>query len=191
MNDLMIDLETAGSTPGSAILTIAAVWFDARAEPTEAPRGFSDTDPNILYERVSLASCLAAGLTVDADTLSWWMQQSADARREAFDASLPRLNLAVMLNNLAAFLTPAQRQYGRIWSHGSCFDIPIVEAAFRALARPIVWQYWNIRDTRTLYEAAGIERTKPPLAHHAVYDAFAQIHDVQRAYQKLAPTGSP
>lgn len=184
MNDLMIDIETAGSRSGSAILTIAAVWFDAQAEPSDMPTQFSDGDPAILYERVELQSCLDNGLVVDAATLNWWMNQAPSAREEAFTHT-SRVTLPWMVDRLIYHFTPGQRQCGRVWSHGASFDIPIVEAAIRAIPRNIPWEYWNIRDTRTLYEVAEIDRTKPALPHHAVFDAFAQIHDVQRAYRKL------
>lgn len=184
MNDLMIDIETAGKRPGAAILTIAAVWFDAEAAPMEETRKFEHADPAILYERVELQSCLNAGLTVDADTLTWWMTQTVDARDEAF-MQMPRVTLASMAQRLSGHFNPGQKQYGNVWSHGASFDIPIVEAALAAVGYPIPWQYSNIRDTRTLYQVAAIDRTSPPLKHHAVFDALAQARDVQRAFEKL------
>lgn len=68
MPHIMIDLETMGTRPGSAILSIGACSFDPNwlggsdsdHEPGEARRTF--------YQNITLASCLDAGLTIDAAT---------------------------------------------------------------------------------------------------------------------------
>ena len=72
MNEIMLDLETMGNRPDAAIIAIGAV--ELNRETGQLGREF--------YEVVDLASAMAAGGTVDASTILWWMQQSDEARGE-------------------------------------------------------------------------------------------------------------
>lgn len=66
---LMIDLETMGITPGSAIVQIGLCAFCLDDETMQSKS-----------IRVSLQDCLDHGLTVDAATILWWFRQDEDAR---------------------------------------------------------------------------------------------------------------
>ena len=182
MLDMMLDLETLGTKPGSIILTIGAVAFDAYAS------GIADTDT--FYARIGLDSCVRVGLALDADTLKWWLGQNEEARDEAFLQN-PRTSInEALLSCMEFFRRKMDRaDRARIWSHGAGYDVVLFEEALRIcqLGRP-PWQYGNIRDTRTLYDLAGLRRnrTPPSIPHHALHDAIAQALDVQRAYQRLS-----
>lgn len=178
-NHIMIDLETIGTRPGSAILTIGAVRFDP------ATNGLSGRDPLSLptetafYRRVDRESCTFLGLSEDWDTLSWWSRQAPVARREAFDAA-PRHDIAEVMAEFA-------RWCGRDpfpWSHGASFDVVLCEAVFERLGIRTPWKFWNVRDTRTLYAFTGIGPARDRNHHHALYDAAAQAEAVQRAYAR-------
>src|SRR4051812_3766510 len=68
MQDIMIDLETLGTLPGSVILSIGAVAFD---ELSVAPgAGF--------YKVISTISCESCGLTKDEATEKWWLDQGEE-----------------------------------------------------------------------------------------------------------------
>ena len=69
MRHVMLDLETLGKLPGCAILSIGAVYFEL-----ETGRLGDE-----FYLNVDPASCTRAGLTIDGETLGWWMQQEAAA----------------------------------------------------------------------------------------------------------------
>ena len=71
-----------------------------------------------------------------------------------------------------------------IWGHGSHFDIPILENAYKACNLIPPWKFWQVRDTRTLYEVAGVRlsNTYVKMKHHAIYDAFRQMIAVQKAF---------
>jgi hypothetical protein len=75
MRDLMLDLETMGTSPNAAIVAIGAVKFD----PGTGELG------GRFYQVVDLASSVAAGCVIDPDTVLWWMRQSPEARA-MFDA---------------------------------------------------------------------------------------------------------
>lgn len=63
---IVIDLETMSTKPTAAIVSIGAVRLDA---------GFNLTKDPYFYERVSLQSSMDCGLSVDAGTILFWMQQ--------------------------------------------------------------------------------------------------------------------
>src|SRR4051812_37876973 len=69
---IMVDLETMGTAPGSAIVSLGAVAFD----PVAGTLGEE------FYRVVSLRSCQRAGLSLDPDTIVWWLQQSEAARAQ-------------------------------------------------------------------------------------------------------------
>lgn len=86
----------------------------------------------------------------------------------------------------------------RLWCHGPAFDPPIIEAAFRALGLPVPWHYRSPRDTRTIFDAAGIEDHSAWLAqhpgplgipHHALDDAICQARGVCGAVARIATPG--
>ena len=73
-------------------------------------------------------------------------------------------------------------------SYGS-FDVNIMEHLYTSLNRPFTWQYWQVRDSRTLFDFIDgqLDRTKH---HDAVEDAIEQAKGVQRALRKIGWAGS-
>jgi len=170
LGGVMIDIETMGTTPGSAILSIGAVMF--------GPSGLGET----FYAPIALASCTAAGLTIDPDTVAWWMKQSDAARAAAFrdDAQ----HLAVVLARFMCWLELMEAEHP--WCHGANFDAPLLEAAYRACGMTPPWKFWNVRDTRTLYELAHVKVDRARGVHHtALDDALAQAEAAVVALQRL------
>jgi exodeoxyribonuclease VIII len=180
---LMIDLETMGRTPTAAIVAIGAVKFD----PFE---GVSDARENRFYRIVDLDSSIRAGLTVDGSTLSWWLKQSETARAEV--ARQPRAPLDQALADFAQFFI-AGGGHTIVWAQGADFDIAILRVAFAAvnIARP--WEYNNVRDSRTIFDAArllGLPVPKIELPgigydHNAAHDATLQAHRVVATFRTL------
>ena len=60
----MVDIETLGVSNNSVILSLAAVEFNKSTGETGKK----------FYKKISIESCLEAGLVIDADTLQWWME---------------------------------------------------------------------------------------------------------------------
>ena len=172
----MIDIESWGLTPGSAIRSIGAVMFD--------PRG--DEIGGTFYANVSAQSCLDVRLTIDPETAKWWAGQS-DAARAALESE--QLDLGVVVYEFAAWY--ASLGVSAVWSHGLNFDVPLWEAACRALspAGRVPWGYRDGRDTRTLFslvsdfrhDSIAFEGEK----HDALADARHQARLVQRAHGLL------
>ena len=172
--DVMIDLETLDVLPTATILTIGAVKFD--------PFGNDIAEPlcEKFYLRVDVDSCDAIGGTVSPATLDWWASQSQAAQDEAFDPK-DRVKIEDAMAQLYKFCWGAKR----IWSHGAGFDVIILENYFRKIGKAIPWSFWEVRDTRTIFDI-GINPNRPPvLKHHALEDAWNQAVGVQNVYRTL------
>ena len=173
----MIDIETLGTSPGSAIATIGAVRFHRTSE--SMPLLYNcDT----FYRRIYLSTCSDRGLTKDDSTIQWWSNQPNEARAEVFGDQHDRVSLKVALSELSVWLRGARA----VWAHGASFDPVLLESAYRAVDLPVPWKYWNIRDTRTLFDLAG-ETLKPTSSeHHALRDAYRQVKLAHLCFKKLA-----
>jgi len=173
MTACMLDLETLGTRPDCVVLTLGAVKFDP----------FSDTirGDNGLYFRINVDEQTALGRTVQDDTLEWWSRQSADVYEEAFGEH-NRVSLREMYQQLNRFLVGVDN----IWCQGPVFDIAILENLYRQMDCPIPWNYWQIRDSRTLFGVHGDprERNKAGL-HNALEDCISQAQAVQHVYHQL------
>lgn len=175
--DIMIDLETLATSPDAAILTIGAVKFD--------PFGDDVNDPKCVkfYTRVDLDSCDKIGLVTNDDTIAWWANQSKEAQDEAFGET-DRVDIVDAMHQLYKFCWGAKR----VWSHGAGFDVIICEHIFRKIGKAIPWSFWEVRDTRTLFDI-GINPNRPPvLKHHALEDAWNQAVGVQNVFKTLQGT---
>lgn len=172
-NHLMVDLETLGREPGAVIVSIGAVKFDPSGE----------TLGDKLYTNITIQSSLDAGLRVEGATIQWWMEQPDRARLALFHPD--PLPLRRVLSAFARFYRGSES----IWSHGSTFDIPILEVAYRALNEWRPWVPRAVRDTRTLFSLVpqavveGVQREG--MEHHALDDAVRQARMVQAAYRWL------
>jgi hypothetical protein len=167
----MVDIETIDTKPTAAILSIAAVRFDALS------RGQNVSTKEIL---IDLDSCFGAGLTHDDGTIAWWGRQNEAVKFKAFEAG-PRLLLADALADLTSFMAGSSR----IWCQGMNFDAPILENAYRAVGLNIPWNYWQWRDSRTLLSFYSDLPKKDKNAHDAVYDATWQAEMVQLCIKKI------
>lgn len=177
MRDIMIDIETLGTTVGSVILSIGAVAFDPDAGLLGAR----------YYGVVSIASSLSHGATVDEATLEWWSKRTPAAQRVLFAALSPSApSLRVALERLSAFLlTFGSGADLRIWGNGSDFDNVLLVAAYAQAGRKQPWRFYNHRCFRTLKNLfPGFEPVREGEHHNALDDA---VHQARHA---LAIEGS-
>jgi hypothetical protein len=180
----MMDLETLGTMPGCAILSIGAVAFDPLDEPRLDFAGF--------YRNIESGSCKSLALAIEPATADWWERQSEDAKRRLGQDqfSLPEVALAFHQWFDTFGLT-------HLWCNGAGFDEPIWRFAINRIGESLLpkgatytvpWKYWNVRDTRTLWDVAGIDARRVPregLAHDALADARHQARCVQMAFAEL------
>jgi hypothetical protein len=167
---VMIDLETLSVRPDAVILTLGAVKFDP----------FEDTLGEELALKFDIDGQTAMGRHIDEDTLRWWGEQTPEAQEEAFSTE-GRLTVDAAMDQFHKFVW----QSGPVWSHGSVFDIIILENLYTQLGRAKAWEFWSVRDTRTMFDL-GVDPEMPKVtAHRALDDAKAQAIAVQNVYRKL------
>ena len=167
----MLDLETLSTRPDSVILTIGAIKFNPWDDDMEVENG--------LYNRVNVDEQLNLGRHVLESTVEWWGKQPEEVREDALGES-DRVSLDEMCANLNRFLVGVEN----IWCQGPAFDIVILENLYRQLSKPTPWQYWQIRDSRTLFGVHGDPREKDrKAAHNALMDCYYQALGVQQIYK--------
>jgi len=138
--DWMIDLETLGTDPDCVILSAGIVPFEKEKKVVHELRA--------MYMVFDIQAQLNAGRTVTASTLQWWMKQG-DSAKEVFKLSEDSTH---QLGELFSDLGNVFGSNDLVWGNGSIFDIAIMEHAYRQLDWTPPWKFWNIRDTRTLWE---------------------------------------
>lgn len=174
-SDVMIDLETLGTVPGCAIVSIGAVAFN---EFEVQPTGF--------YQAVSIPEWSVAGLTPeglhkDESTIGWWQKQSSEARR-VFEEG--HFSTRVVLSLLADYISDIGSP--RVWGNGADFDNPIVAAAAHkvGLNPKSIWKGYNGRCYRTVKsQFQDIKLVRTGTHHNALDDAISQAQHMVRICQ--------
>lgn len=170
MSHIMVDLETWGTKPGSAIRSIGAVVFD----PATGDIGGK------FYRNIDDQSCLDIGLTQDPGTVQWWSEQSAEARA-AFSTSTPH-HITDVLAAFSAWFAACDGE--QVYGHGASFDPVLLEAAYDAVGLEAPWKFWNIRCCRTILAMANRKPQRAGGVHHnALDDAIAQAKSVAAAFR--------
>lgn len=84
-------------------------------------------------------------------TLDWWETQDKKLKIRIFDG-IPRICPSRMLRELEALVNKYIAKYGNVnmWGNGPTFDIAIAEHLFKSYNIPIPWNFWEIRDCRTI-----------------------------------------
>lgn len=171
---LMFDLETMAVTPRAVVLTLGAVTFDP----------YSNEIYNDLYLKIDIDDQDKLGRDVDPNTLDWWAKQDAGVMEEAFSSD-GRISLEDAVTAFHKFAWGCNK----VWSHGSVFDIVIMEDIYRQLNRTPPWNFYDCRDTRTLFDLADPEMEKSATQqHNALFDAIRQAKGVQNVMRKLGKT---
>lgn len=172
---LMLDTETLGTRPGSVVTSVAFVRF---ADEAHCAINLSVPDQQAL------------GLEIDPQTVEWWHKQEAAAPGTWARATENAVPLVPALRYLSAWIVWAVPAPSAplIWCHGATFDCPLLGELYRRANVPCPWQYWDVRDTRTLYDLAGIDprayAVPPP--HVALNDAIGQTRAANAALAVLA-----
>lgn len=170
-----VDIETLGTTPGSAILSLGAVVFDPETGELS----------NAYYKSFN-ATCLF-GFTTDEQTKEWWAKQSDDAKRML---SHENTTLESGLSDFYDWWKDVEASlagdYARFWAKPPSFDEVLLKAAFETIGIKVPWHYRAPRCVRTILDLAQIdERPMAGIPHYALDDAIHQAHVVCDAYKAL------
>lgn len=173
MKEIMLDLETLGTGPNAAILSIGAVKFDLEK---------GEVSPDRFYVTVDLENSIDLGAVIDASTIKWWMGQSSEARGQFL---VPGLQLADALNKLTKWI--GEQDGMRVWGNGATFDNVLIRNAYQMAGVTCPWKYWNdmcYRTIKNLYPNVGITN-RIGTYHNAVDDAQTQAEHIIRIFQTI------
>ena len=159
---IMVDLETLGKAPGSAIIQIGACKFT----PEKGIIGE--------YERsIDMKSSIDHGFKVEGDTIAWWFDQGDAARKSVVTKTFP---VRKAIEEFSKFVGDHQNI---LWTHKD-FDLSILKEAYRMVNMPFPVHYRNMCDLRTLDKIAHMCRIETELkkddgvSHTAGYDSRYQ-----------------
>lgn len=165
IDDVMVDLETYGTSPGCSIMSIGAIAFDEL--------GLSGVKFYVVVDR---QSCLDVGLTEDPTTVTWWNEQSDAAKVAMIESSSGKgVHIKDALTRFNKYLSA--RQEPTIWGNGSDFDNTILMAAYKACGIVPAWKFYRNRCFRTLkslFPVIGESINRSGVHHNALDDAIYQ-----------------
>ena len=167
--DIVVDIETLGTTSGSAILSIGAV---------------TDTvERNSFYSSVDISQTKG---TIDLATVKWWLKQSDDARSALTKNPTTHL-FEDMLYSFSAWLKyhTADENY-TIWGNSARFDLGLLEASYKMIGAEVPWSFRNegcYRTLKNLYR--DIPFTPPTIPHSAIHDAMAEMRHLKAILREM------
>jgi len=160
----MLDLETLSTGNNAVIVQIGACYFDNKT-------GDIGDEFSI---NVDIDSAMETGLTVDGDTIKWWMEQSDEARSAVFTRPQKLVQALTDFNKFVKNVDDV------IWSHAT-FDFVILMNAYEKSGIKSKFSYKSDRDIRTLVNMPGIKKKEfPPVGihHNALDDCRFQVQYV-------------
>lgn len=166
---VMLDIETLGTAQNAVILSLGAVKFNP----------YSEKEPHSpFYVKIDVDEQLTTGRTVDEDTLSWWEKQPLHVREEALSEK-DRVSVVTFIETFSKYLVGVDT----IFAQGPTFDIVLIKDIFRSYGYPVPWNYWQVRDSRTLFDLNPSIKPKSDDLHNALADAYYQAVGVQKLYK--------
>ena len=164
--DLMIDIETLGTSPDSVVLSVGMVRFNPVSLSVAEAHCFS----------IDIQAQLDIGRKINGGTLIWWMDKPEKAlmlREQIAPSGTPPLDIEKALSAIHSVAKKAHR----IWGNGVGFDNTIIHSLGRDFAAFDVWPYWNDRCFRTFARLFDPEaKLRPAQAdHNPLEDAKLQM----------------
>ena len=171
-----IDLETIDTRPQSTVLSLGGVKFNP----------FDDSEPHSeMYFKIQIDDQDRLGRTASDDTIEWWTKQDPKIMEEAFDQE-GAITVEEALSKINKFCVGVDI----LWGQGYGFDYTIMEDMYRSLGKPIPYNFWQVRDSRTLFSVCKEDPRKKIQndLHNALADAYYQSKAIQMAYKELGAT---
>jgi len=175
MKDIMVDLETMDNVASAAIVSIGAVQCDLITGELGAE----------YYRVIDLNQQTEIGMSVNSETIYWWLAQSDLAREALLIRGKISLDaMCVSFTKWIQSIDPSGDKL-RLWGNGASFDNAILRYAFRCCGydmRKLI-RFWNDRDMRTivgfyprqLQEKWRRSNYRAGTAHNALDDAMYQV----------------
>lgn len=174
---LMIDLETYSTLCNGVFRSVGGVLFDLN-EHTESMFNYG----------VDIEDALMAGLVIDKGAIDFWRNQPKENRNRLLN--MPKSALIDVLEGIEHTMREVFSDLSKVylWSHGSNFDVVLLENAYNVVGMKAWWKYSNVRDTRTFFDVTNYTY-KSKGGHDALDDATNQALAVQEAYKQFTKGG--
>lgn len=191
--DIMLDLETLGSKPGSVIVAIGATVMDLTRPYVASTDSF--------YSVVDPQSCVDTGMTIEAGTVLWWMKQSESARGAIAGERVERKHINKALLDFSAWIKHQHsmdtRHPGtpvRVWGNGATFDNVLLRIAYEKTCLQAPWSYRDdmcYRTMKNLFPEAAAGVAANTGAHHALADATFQAEVLHAIFEAVRNGAKP
>lgn len=184
--DIMLDIETLGTKPGSVIVTLGVCRFSLDDDFV--------TDKQEIV--INVGTSEKAGMTMSAGTVLWWMGQGEEARSRMAD-NAKSISLTNALSKLSDYVSATRTKNFRnrinIWANDPDFDIVNTNAAYDAIGALPPWQFWESRSMRTIEELGQrlfsfnkkVDFPRTGTHHAADDDAEYQARVVQEIFKRM------
>lgn len=179
MKDIMLDLETMDNVPSAAIVAIGAIQCNLTTGETGSK----------FYRVIDLNGQQNLNMTINANTLYWWLEQSEGARRAlTVDGKISLMDMCITFSQWLGSIDPSGEKL-RLWGNGASFDNAIIRYAYRQCGTELHSdtgpgvKFWNDRDMRTIVgfyprqmqEIWRHSNLRRGIAHNALDDAKHQV----------------
>jgi hypothetical protein len=174
MNDVMIDIETLGTTFDAVITQIGACYFDRQTG-----------DIGDKFEvNVEIGSCLAIDLKVTPGSIKFWLERQPTWFKDTKPIQWSLAKLGDFLNK--------DKKKPFIWSHAT-FDPIVLASAYARIKQGLPYSYRNLRDIRTLVDLSGVKKEKPKegeekndKSHDALEDCIYQVKYCVECFKNIS-----
>jgi hypothetical protein len=171
MVEAMIDIETLDTENDAVVIQIGWVIFDGKEVLKRACLDLSAGEQ------------LAAGRTVSASTLQFWMNPQISAvAHDSLAASEGKTNVEQCLVDLQAAISVAEPY--QIWAKGS-FDFNILENLYSWYGLKAPWKFYQCRDLRTFMKECGVPK-HDNISHNALDDCLNQHIQLLQCREKIS-----
>jgi hypothetical protein len=170
MTEFMIDIETLSTRTNAVVLSIGAVEFTQDG-------GLVDS----IISKPDLWQQVNAHRHISPNTLGWWSEQDSAPLKQAF-SKVGRKPVRECLVQLSDFIKP----HCLVWANSPSFDAVILESLYQSAKLDPPWEYYSLRDCRTIKDAAGLPSSWAPrpsgykfVPHDPVSDCIWQVEMVR------------
>lgn len=199
--ELMVDIETLGTSMGAPVITIGAVLFDPCASDSS-----EELLRRVFLRRIDISDAIRLADGVEGGTVRWWFEQKDAAIKalvgdDAVSAEEAFKDLEQYCHERGSFANDkffdGIRDFPktcRYWAKDPDFDMRLMQHYYDhpEISAKQPWAFWECRSVRTVQDLAwpegGLERPDfevPGVAHDAGWDAITQAMTVQAAIRRL------
>ena len=138
-----------------------------------------------MYHRIDVDSQTAMGRDVMEETVEWWGKQAEDVREEALGDD-DRIDLKYFVKQLNKWCVGVDV----FWCQGPLFDYAILQNLYKNVNKPCPWNFWQIRDSRTIFSMMPTDPRKAiqEELHNALADCYYQAKCVQQTFKAFGVT---